>query len=97
VVNGDGGGREVERIPLGQVVTSVIMEAKWESSSGCNPEIPLKGDWSCRKRHRLAGVANGNEGCWQVERLPAELDGHFGDCWELLEFVIRIGLVLEFH
>jgi hypothetical protein len=31
--NGDQKGREVERIPSGQMATSVVVEARWESSS----------------------------------------------------------------
>lgn len=29
--NGNRGGREVERLPPGQAVTSVIVEARWKS------------------------------------------------------------------
>jgi hypothetical protein len=34
--NGEQGCREVERLPPGQAVASVIVEARWGSSSGTN-------------------------------------------------------------
>jgi hypothetical protein len=74
VVNGDHEGREVERLPPGQMVTSVVVEARWESYQDSttgprDPEFPPNGNGGCRELQWLAAAVNGDQKGREVERI----------------------------